>query len=741
MSGHILLRPEQVLSRLVENCSVALSEFATLQTKEDFIYISDPETYELYHISVQDPAQLTVKWADYQGKKCYAVLQGRDTPCPFCTNHLLRYDQYYIWTHFNPIMGKEYLLRDKLVDWNGKRARLEVVTDFTTPEHLKQLLLKTVASQNMLMNCTQTILNEVDTEDALRQILAHIADYFKAQWGYIYCFGETSYHVEWSCDGKHHPQLFHTVPRNKNGGQAGGLAAWEQTLTCSSQILLKDAELLRERDAEGYALLRELGVKSFCTAPLFLGGQLSGFLTLDNCDPAFFDQLPLLNSLAANITATIMREQLRQEKWKLQYYDALTGAPNLAGYRKDIGNILARQPQRRYALCHGDIKNFKYINDAFGFDVGSQLLRYGADFAASRLREGETFCRESADNFSIFCYYEDARELAGRFAAYVQYYNDFPPLAAKNFRVDLTGGVYLLQEDEPFDLDLALNRANMAKMSVKALPGSRFAVYTDELREKKQHELRLESEMRSAIQQGEFMLYFQPQIKLHGEKRLTRAEALVRWKRNGALYAVPSDFISLFEKNGMIVELDQYVFEQACQSIRRFKAQGVAPLCLAVNVSRLSLLRPDFVRRYSEIKEAWQIADGELELEFTESVAVRDYQVLRQALTQLKQAGFLCAMDDFGAEQSSLNALQNLPLDVLKLDRMFFAGNASRGRVIVESVLQMAKRLQMQTVAEGVEDRELVEDLRAMGCDYAQGYVFSRPLPEAEYVAWLRQNV
>ena len=203
----------------------------------------------------------------------------------------------------------------------------------------------------------------------------------------------------------------------------------------------------------------------------------------------------------------------------------------------------------------------------------------------------------------------------------------------------------------------------------------------------------------------------------------------------------PGEFIPLFERSGKIAQVDLYMLQEACRFLVKARQALGRPLCVAVNVSRISMLRPGFVEDYRRVRDAWGVPAGALELEFTESIAVENFEPFREAVTALRQSGFLCAMDDFGTGQSSLNCLQNLPLDVLKLDQAFFLSASDPGRrdTVVASVLAMARRLSMRTVAEGVESAGEARLLREMGCDYIQGYVYSRPVPAEQYLQQVQE--
>lgn len=421
---------------------------------------------------------------------------------------------------------------------------------------------------------------------------------------------------------------------------------------------------------------------------------------------------------------------LRQLRYRAEH-DPVTGYSNLPGFKLDATRLLAARTGRKYALWHCDFRNFKYINDMYGYDVGNRLLKYWADLLAASFSLEETFARSSADNFVLLCTYRDIAEMETRFHNSVELLGHFEELASKRFRVELVGGCYMVEDDDALSLNDMLGRATMAQKSVKHLGGSRYAFYSKAMREKVIYEQEVEASMEKALRNGEFHAWLQPQIDIHNGDSLIGAEVLARWQRPGRGFVPPCDFIPLFERNGFIVDLDAFMFEQACAYLASRRSRGLPPLRLSVNVSRMSLGQKNFLERYTAVRERYAISPGMLELECTESLAVKDFPLFREVMTRLPGCGFRRAMDDFGTGYSSLNLLKNIDLDVLKLDMEFFRNTegTSRERAVVESVVRMAHALDLTTVAEGIELPEQVDFLRAIGCDAVQGYVFSRPVP------------
>ena len=401
----------------------------------------------------------------------------------------------------------------------------------------------------------------------------------------------------------------------------------------------------------------------------------------------------------------------------------------------DAANRTAPSGDCRTAVWYCDLKRFKYFNDMFGYQTGDDILRCLASAIETVGGEDFLFCRVAADHFAGLLPYRDKRELTDwfrRLEAELRTIGGRDGLPAVNICV----GFYCPgDEDALLDMNAMVNRAHMAQQSVKNGSGSGCAVFSKELRDQIRRDSELESRSRAALEQGEFVVYMQPKVDIQQGDAIGGAEALVRWAPPDQPLISPGEFIPLFERNGFIVELDRYMLEQVCRWLRGYLDRGGRELVVSVNVSRLGLFQEDFVEHYIQIKETYRIPDGLLDLEFTESVVLDDNALFIRSVRRLQQHGFLCSLDDFGTGYSSLNLLKSLPIDVLKLDILFFTRDADhcRERIVIANILHMARQLHIRTIAEGVEALEQVAFLRDVGCDMVQGFVFARPMPLDEF--------
>lgn len=415
---------------------------------------------------------------------------------------------------------------------------------------------------------------------------------------------------------------------------------------------------------------------------------------------------------------------------RMAYEDELTGGRNYNKFLLEAET--ARRAEGQWAIWFCDLKKFKYYNDALGYQMGDEMLCQIYQLFAAMERQGESFCRMTADNFVGVRLFQRREELAAWFDALLAELSREESESSNRPYIELCMGFYCPgPEDEGLTVNEMVNRANMAQKSIKGQSGSGCAFYTEELRQQSLQQSRIESQGQQALTRGQFQPYFQPKYDIQHGVQLAGAEVLCRWLHPEKGMIPPNQFIPVFEKTGLIVELDRYMFREVCRWYRGYLDGGGKEINLAVNVSRVGLLREDFVAYYTGVKEEFHLPDNVIELEVTESLALGGEELLVQLVQELQQNGFTCSLDDFGSGYSSLNLLKNLPINVLKLDILFFRQSVDkvRERIVLRNIINMARELSIRVIAEGVETMDTVNFLREAGCDTVQGYVFAKPMP------------
>ena len=378
-----------------------------------------------------------------------------------------------------------------------------------------------------------------------------------------------------------------------------------------------------------------------------------------------------------------------------------------------------------------DINHFRMINERYGKVYGDQVLtRVGEKLRETVQGDGGLVSRREADTFLVYCPHRtDYSEILEK--ASITLKSD----THSESRVRLRMGVYS-NVDKAIDIERRFDRAKLAADTVKNSFTKAIAIYDDSLHESEVFAEQLIEDFPAAIQEKQFVVFYQPKFNVCGEEPvLASAEALVRWKHPELGMVSPGVFIPLFESNGLIQALDNYVWETAARQIQDWKERLGIGLPVSVNVSRVDLYDPDFIEKMLGIVRRNGLEPRELLLEITESAYTADSEQMIGIVKKLRELGFRIEMDDFGSGYSSLNMISTLPIDALKLD-MQFIRNAFKERKdtrLLEVVIKLAESLEVPTIAEGVETAEQMLTLKNMGCDVIQGYYFSRPLPADEF--------
>ncbi|MDR2559368.1 MAG: EAL domain-containing protein [Oscillospiraceae bacterium] len=418
------------------------------------------------------------------------------------------------------------------------------------------------------------------------------------------------------------------------------------------------------------------------------------------------------------------------ERDNLKYVDLLTGGPSFEKFLFDVKEVFDNTPDDSgiYAMISMDINKFRTVNDHLGYEEGGKILNKLASLIQAGLMEGEFYTRRSADSFCILIKYVNDVDIFGRIETFINdtYYQ------IEEYKLILSFGVYKI-DDFSMDVRSIIDRADLARKTIKGSNESASAFFDDNMLIKIREEKRIENIMEYALESNEFKVYLQPKYSLNDHSKVIGAEALVRWFRDGKMIP-PGGFIPIFEKNGFITKIDKFVFEEVCKQQKLWMNRKFEMRTISVNMSRMNLQEPNFVRDLYEICNKYNVPTKYFEIEITESVAFENLDILTRVFNELKNYGFHISIDDFGTGYSSLNMLKNLPVDVLKIDRSFLSdAKNERANNIISHVISLALSLHMKTICEGIETIEQVDLLTELKCDMAQGFYFARPMPIEEY--------
>ena len=450
------------------------------------------------------------------------------------------------------------------------------------------------------------------------------------------------------------------------------------------------------------------------------------------------DELGLLTS-----AFNTMAEGVKQEQDKLHRqanFDTLTGLPNrlMAFDRITVEITRAKRSAQRFAVFFVDLDDFKGVNDSLGHAVGDQLLVAVGLRLQSALREGDTVSRLGGDEFLVLASdvvgEVQVEKIAERLLQAVLAPQD---LGGRKVATQCSIGIAMFP-DNGEDVETLVANADNAMYQAKTNHRGSFTFFTEEMNTRLRKRVQLEQDLRAAIELGQMKLAFQPIVDTDGGRH-RGAEVLLRWTHPERGAIGPAEFIPIAEANGQIVSIGDWVLEQACRCWSIWHRDGIHPGFLAINISRIQFRRR-FSERLVELMTTYGVPPEAVELEITESVLLDDHHQVAEELDRLRATGVKLSLDDFGTGYSSLSYLKRFRFDVLKIDRSFVAGlpDNEDDVLLVKAILAMAKGMDLAMVAEGVENKDQLGFVASQGCDFAQGYLFGRPMPEEAYVEYLQ---
>lgn len=423
--------------------------------------------------------------------------------------------------------------------------------------------------------------------------------------------------------------------------------------------------------------------------------------------------------------AASLREMTENEITNKEILESFSNDRNPRIFNSRIGRLIQAYPNEEFAFVQFDIKSFKFLNENYGEEFGNEILNNILNILKFYNSNTFIFSRLTADVFMFVTTYrkrEDIIRFINELEPQINHYKDvsFRICFGINFAEDLT-------KQPRFNGDCAA----IARFACKRDAISRYVIYDNALRSNQRHKKDLEDNLRIAITNHEFVMFLQPKYDIE-TKEVHGAEALVRWVRPDGITVPPNDFIPLAEENGFVKEIDHFIWEEACKTIRNWIDKGKKPVPISVNVSRAHLENRDFITILNSYITRYDIPKNYLEIEITETIQNDNTDA---SIIALKQDGFTLLMDDFGSGYSSLKMINETPFDVLKIDRSFLTSflDSDLGKKIIAHTINMSQDIGLDMIAEGVETTAQEEFLLANGCRYAQGYLFSHPIPLDEF--------
>ena len=492
---------------------------------------------------------------------------------------------------------------------------------------------------------------------------------------------------------------------------------------------------LQTTDGQYYMVYEPIGANDWSIATFIPSKAIAGEANRALLTTFILAIIVIFIIISICIYIVISNNKKQKQLFEYAYIDPITKKGNIYYFRKKGQEMLDKEKSKenQYLLVL-DINKFKMINKAYGYKTGDTILNGIGEELEQILGKQSLICRYSNDYFAVlFEYTEDIRKIVNTLVKNIENLK----IDSNVYNLSVNMGIYKLT-DADTNISVAMDKAIIAHSASKGDVFDKFHIYDEKMEKELEKESKIEQEMYQALMNKEFKVYYQPKVYVQDEK-LYGAEALVRWEHNGKMVP-PSEFIPLFEKNKFILKLDVYVFEQVCSDMKKWKEKYGKEPVISVNVSREHFLDEHFLEKYMLIATKNGINTNKIDLEITESATVEAGIDIIEIMNKMKKLEFLISIDDFGTGYSSLSTLQDMPADILKIDKSFVDRIGKNEKNMIDYILTMAKELKLTTIAEGVETKEQRDYLLEKGCDIIQGYYYAKPMPEEEFEVYMEKE-
>lgn len=485
-------------------------------------------------------------------------------------------------------------------------------------------------------------------------------------------------------------------------------------------------------------ILFSMNVKSFVTIPVVIKDEIGGFLIFESIQDSrnwSEENKKMLSVMANSLGDAISRVESEKVIKHMAFYDPLTDLPNRALFHERLEKTIAhaQQHEKQIFVMYIDLDSFKIVNDTLGHQAGDTLLVQVARKLSACLGEGEFVARFGGDEFVVLIpdvNHEDGIQNSAE--KIMASFNESYTINNHEFFVTASAGIAVYPFDGD-DANMLIKNADMAMYSSKEQGNNLFTFCSPVMKEDLQKKVQITNLLYRAQEKNELILYYQPQVSVQN-REIIGLEALLRWQNPEHGMIPPSVFIPLAEQTGLIHSIGQWVLETACRQNKSWQDMNLQPVRMAVNLSVEQFRNPNLVEIVSKALSSTGLSPEYLELEITESVAIRETNYIKHILTQLKNLGVTISIDDFGTEYSSLARLKQLPIDRIKMAMQFVHGiaNSDKDEAIAKVIINLAKNLGLKVIAEGVETNIQLDFLVGSICDEVQGYYFYKPMPAAE---------
>ena len=678
-------KKSEYLSILAKQLQAPMNEMSEL------VYITDIETYELLFLN--EAGQRSFNVDNFYGQKCYKVLQGRDSPCPFCNNNMLKEGENISWEFTNPITMRHYLLKDRKVIWDNHKARMEIAFDLTENENKKKQLQYMLDAEQIIIDCIHILYKKQDANKNIQEALTILGKFLLADSTYCVQIKDKKMVVqqEWHKDLK-------SIPNDGlQNISEGAVKRWAESFKKQKCMIIEDIESLKEKEPEEYSILKKYNIRCVLASSLEYNGDIRGFIGVSNPPTDRIQHIvSLLQTLSYFIELSIQHDISQRQLAQLSYHDKLTSFYNRNKYIEDIQNISASD--QKIGIIYLDINGLKDINDTYGHARGDEVITAAAMYMKKVFPEANIY-RIGGDEFVVLCLNmnEDLFVSHVRELKHIILEDDLCKIALGYRWSQHSANISSMIKEADTDMyeDKRVYYHNNPK-------SKRYRHNSDELLYLADYAV-----LKEELERGNFQIYLQPKI-YSKTNQLEGAEALIRYcDKNGQIF-LPKDFLPLLEEHNLASFIDYYVFEQVCSLIHKWKVNGTNALSISINLSQQSMVKASLNKDLLEICTRYGVSPADMELEISEHMNELSEKELISLIHSLKEDNFRIVLDDFGKAFTNFALLSASEFDTLKIDRSMIVklGSDNRTKMIIDSISGLCKKLDIGIIAEGIETQE-----------------------------------
>lgn len=683
--------------------------FQIIDEMSELIYVVDLENYHLLYMNKAGRDSFGV--SDVKGHLCYKLVHGKDSPCEFCPNALLTEDAFYTWEHSNRKLDRHFLLKDRIIDWNGKKVKIEVAFDMTQKEAQQAALRNELEMENLITACAKKLIEADKEGNVLKDVLRMTGSYLHAENAVL--FQEKKGNFEKTCEWSPEPGAAPKLPMKPD----------PTLLSCfrdGKAAILQKLEDIRLQFPEEYRQSAAEQIRSIAIVPLLWDDKCIGCLRLFNFPlPVSSGTNVLLTSIGFFLSSALYRQWSIRQLEKFGYFDTLTMLMNRNAYVRDLEKSFPFP----VGVIYIDVNGIKEKNDLFGHQHGDSIL---VDTAKTirRCCPGKRNYRVGGDEFVTICENISQEEF--------QHITDTleQAFASKNNYTVALGSCW---NKDPVDMQELLYRADERMYLDKQLHyrnndrADRYRFTLDDV-----YSMIQPGRLQKLLQDDRFFIRYRPRFSM-ADQKADGIEAVVYYRGEEGKLILPDQFLPVLEEVRIIRTLDFYVLEEVCRQIHEWKGKADILLPVSIKISKSTLGMEGFIELLDSLLDKYSVPASLLEIE-TEIKDTKEQDTLLNTIETLKARGAVIIIDNFGIRNVNLNLFVSLDFDMLKLDKRMLLHLADNGkcRKTITALVDFCRKMDITVIADGIQSSGQYQILRATGCAKGLGDYFASPLPGDE---------